>query len=75
MTGCGKPVMRSQVMDHFLFQPMMQWQEYRRKPDHEQEVFPGLAMRDRIDIFLKDEENEFKEHEECKEADHFDGGG
>src|SRR5690606_232182 len=73
LSCCSQPVMGGQIVYHLMFQPVMQWQEDGCQQDHKQQVLPGFALSNRVDIFLKNEEDELKEHKKRKEPDHLNG--
>ena len=60
--------MRSKVMQYFMFQPMVQGDQDGRQGDHKSQVLPGFSMGKGINIFLKDQKDEFKKHQENKKA-------
>ncbi len=68
MTGRGQAVMRGQVTDHFMFEPMVQRKQHGDQDDLYAQHFPGLPMCKMMDLIIGDQDDELEEHDKGKKT-------
>src|SRR5688572_30175133 len=71
--GQDKPL-RSQVVYHFMLEPMVQWKQHGNKDDFDAEYRKRLAVGPVVNFTVGNQDNKFEQQDKGKETHDFNGG-